>query len=218
MATKKVTAEVTIPALNIQHVNIRIVGDTPLISHAWSEKAKLMMLQKQTKKATAGKEIRRPALEFAESLYWLTEKPNLSDVPDEEAQKILAEYLPKSKFGFPTTAFKSAAIDAAFQQGLIDKKTTIRGAIHVIGEFAEIEGVPVMREDMVRIGMGTADLRYRAEFKEWSVLLPIRYNVNSVSLEQLVNFFNYGGFSNGVGDWRPAKDGTYGAFHVESAQ
>lgn len=218
MATKKDTAEVTIPALNIQEVNVRLVGDTPLISHAWSEKAKLMMLQKQTKKATTGKEIRRPAVEFAESLYWITEKPNLSEMTDEEAQKILAEYLPKSKFGFPTTAFKAAAIDAAFQQNVVNKKTTIRGAIHVIGELAEIDGVPAMREDMVRIGMGTADLRYRAEFKTWSVTLPIRYNVNSVSLEQLVNFFNYGGFSNGVGDWRPAKGGTYGAFHVESAQ
>lgn len=218
MATKKQTAEVTIPALNIQMVNIRIVGDTPLISHAWSEKAKLMMLQKQTKKATSGKEVRRPAVEFAESLYWLTEKPSLSEMSDEDAQKTLAEYLPKSKFGFPTTAFKAAAIDAAYQQGLIDKKTTVRGAIHVIGEYAEIEGVPEVREDMVRIGMGTADLRYRAEFKIWSTILPIRYNANSVSLEQIVNFFNYGGFSNGVGDWRPAKGGTYGAFHVESVQ
>lgn len=218
MATKKGTAEVTIPALNIQHVNIRIVGDTPLISHAWSEKAKLMMLQKQTQKATTGKEVRRPAVEFANSLYWLTEKPNLDNLTDDAAQKILAEYLPKSKFGFPTTAFKAAAIDAAYQQGLLNKKTTVRGAIHVIGEFVEIEGTPTPREDMVRIGMGTADLRYRAEFKSWSVLLPIRYNVNSVSLEQIMNFFNYGGFSNGVGDWRPAKGGTYGAFHVESAE
>ena len=92
MATKKKEdAAIVIPALNIQHVNIRIIGDSPLISHAWSEKAKLMMLQKQTKKATTGKEIRRPSVEFAESLYWLTEKPNLSDVSDDETQEILNE-------------------------------------------------------------------------------------------------------------------------------
>lgn len=216
MATKKENAAIVIPALNIQHVNIRIIGDSPLISHAWSEKAKLMMLQKQTKKATTGKEIRRPAVEFAESLYWLTEKPNLSNVSDDDAQEILRDIIPKSKFGFPTTAFKAAAIDAAYQQNLVGTKTTLRGAIHIVGEFAEIEGVPEPREDMVRIGMGTADLRYRAEFKTWVTKLYIKYNPNAVSLEQLVNFFNYAGFSNGIGDWRPAKDGIYGTFHVDA--
>jgi hypothetical protein len=33
-----------------------------------------------------------------------------------------------------------------------------------------------MREDMVRIGMGTADIRYRGEFPEWSVDVPLRFN------------------------------------------
>ena len=32
---------------------------------------------------------------------------------------------------------------------------------------------PIMREDMVRVGMGTADIRYRAEFRDWSALLRI---------------------------------------------
>ena len=215
MATKKST-ELVIPALEIKEVTLRIVGDSPLISHAWSEKAKLMMLQKQQKKATSAKEIRRPAVEFANSLYWLTEKPNLDDLTDKEAQKILSEVIPKSKFGFPTLAFKAAAIDGAFQQKVVDKKTTARGAIHLVGEFAEIEGIPIMREDMGRIGISTADLRYRAEFKSWSTHLNIKYNSGAISLEQVVNLFNVGGFSNGVGDWRPAKDGSFGTFHVDS--
>ena len=62
MATKKkAEAEnknITIPAINIQVFDLNIVGDSPFICHAWSEKAKLMMLQKQQKKATAGKEAR----------------------------------------------------------------------------------------------------------------------------------------------------------------
>ena len=165
-ATKEKT-EIVIPALKLAFLELHIVGDSPLISHAWSEKAKLMMLQKQQKKATSAKEIRRPAVEFADSRYWLTPKPNLNNLTDEEAQEVLVKIIPKSKFGFPTLAFKAAAIDAAFQQGLVDKKTTLRGAIQVIGEFAEIEGMPTIREDIGRIGMGTADLRYRAEFKDW---------------------------------------------------
>ena len=81
MVTKKDAGVISIPALKLESLKLKIVGDSPLISHAWSEKAKLMMLQKQQKNATSAKEIRRPSVEFADSLYWLTEKPNL----DEEA-------------------------------------------------------------------------------------------------------------------------------------
>lgn len=217
MATAKKTTELIIPALQIKTVDLHIVGDSPLICHAWSEKAKLMMLGKQQKKATSAKEVRRPAVEFADSLYWLTEKPNLDNVSDEDAQAILNEVIPKSKFGFPSLAFKSAAIDGAFQQKALDKKTTARGAIHIVGEFAEINGIPTLREDMARIGMGTADLRFRAEFKTWSTVLHIKFNSGAISLAQVVNLFRIGGFSNGVGDWRPAKDGTFGTFHIETA-
>ena len=71
-----------------------------------------------------------------------------------------------------------------------------------------------MREYMVRIGMGTADIRYRGEFKKWSTTLHIRYNSNAMSAEQIVNLFNVAGFACGVGEWRPQKDGSYGCFHV----
>ena len=215
MATKKTETAITIPQLKLETFKLKIVGDSPLISHAWSEKAKLMMLQKQTKKATAGKETRRPSVEFAESLYWLTPKPNFDGLTDDEVQEVLSEVIPQSKFGFPTLAFKAAAIDGAFQQGLVEKKTGLRGAIRVIGEFAEIHGTPTIREDIGRIGMGTADLRYRAEFKTWWTELTIQHNANVISAEQTVNVFNVGGFANGIGDWRPAKDGTFGTFHVE---
>lgn len=219
MATKDV---IEIPALKTELMTLRLVGDTSLICHAWSEKAKAMMLEKQQKKASKAKEIRRPAVEFAESLYWLTPKPNFTGLTDEEAQKILADIIPESKFGFPTTAFKAAALDGGFQQGILASKagtnqlakTTARGAFHVLGEFAEIEGTPILREDMTRIGMGTADLRYRAEFKKWATTLTIRFNTSAISAEQIVNLFNVGGFSNGVGEWRPARDGDNGTFHV----
>jgi len=39
-----------------QPFNIWLVGDTPIITHAWSEKAKREMLQKQVKGPKPGKE------------------------------------------------------------------------------------------------------------------------------------------------------------------
>ena len=221
MATKKEasiaaqnTQMIEIPALDIRHMQLDVTGDSSLIVHAWSDKAKKMILDKQRKKASAGREVRKPFVEFTNSLYWLTEKPDFDNMTDEEAQKKFYEVLPNAKFGFPTIAFKASAIDAAYQQGLVEKKTSIRGAIHIQGEFAEIEGMPTIREDMVKIGMGTADLRYRAEFKEWKTKLYIDYNARVISAEQIANFFNVGGFANGVGEWRPSKDGSFGTFHV----
>lgn len=202
---KKNDVTVSIPAMDIREFDLRIVGDTPLISHAWDEKAKLMMLNKQMKKATDGREARDPFSEFVTSLYWLSEKPENPTMED----------VLNATFGFPVIAFKAAAVDGGYQSGALDKKTTARGAFQIVGDMAVIEGKPEMREDMVRIGMGTADLRYRGEFKEWATTLHIRYNAKAMSMEQIINLFNIGGFACGVGEWRPSKDGAFGTFHVE---
>lgn len=195
---------VEIPAIELKEIKLRIIGDSPLIVHAWSDKAKQMMLDKQMKKATAGREAKDPFEDFCDSLYWLSERPKKATMDD----------VVKGTFGFPTLAFKAAAIDAGYQQGILAKKTTARGAFRIQGEFAVIEGIPEMREDMVRIGMGTADIRYRGEFKTWSTELNIVYNPRAISVEQIVNLLNIGGFSNGIGEWRPSKDGSFGTFHV----
>ena len=199
--------DITIPAITLNTMKLKVVGDSPLIVHAWSEKAKRMILDKQMKKASSGKEAKDPFMDFCESMYWLDgmpEKPTMDDVL-------------KARFGFPACAFKAAAVDAGFQQGILAKKTTARGAFHIIGDMVEIEGTPNMREDMVRIGMGVADIRYRGEFKNWSAELLIRYNPTSMSAEQIINLLNIGGFANGVGEWRPSKDGSFGTFHIETA-
>jgi len=75
-----------------------------------------------------------------------------------------------------------------------------------------------MREDMVRVGMGTADLRYRGEFADWSAKLLVRYNANVLSESQILNILNVAGFAVGVGEWRPERDGMSGMFHVADEQ
>ena len=69
---------------------------------------------------------------------------------------------------------------------------------------------------MVTIGMGTADLRYRAEYPEWYMELVLEYDKNDAfRLEDIINFIDYGGYCNGIGEWRPEKDGLFGQYHVE---
>jgi len=229
MAAKKtenndVAMRVELPGMDIGLITVRIVGDSPLIVHKWSEKAKKEMLDKQMKKATKGKEAKNPYRDFVDALYWLDENGCVIDTPSSLdgigvslPEDKVNEVLRNGKYGFPTTAFKACAIDAGYQQGVIAKKTTARGAFHILGEYAVIEGIPDMREDMVQIGglSRVADIRYRPEFRSWKTTLTIRYNKNAISPEQIMNLLNYGGFSNGVGEWRPSRDGSFGTFHCE---
>ena len=77
MATKN-NENVSIPAINIQYATISIVGDSPLIVHKWSEKAKKEILDKQMKKAkTKGHDAKDPVRDFIDSLYWLDGEPDL---------------------------------------------------------------------------------------------------------------------------------------------
>jgi len=193
MATKKPAAEViTLPPLNVQQIRIFVVGDSALICHAWSEKAKREMLDKQMKKAKQAREAKDPEQDYQQSLY----------------------RHPDGGYGFPAVAFKNAAVDACSSISGITK-VEARGAFHIIGDMVKIEGIPTPREDMVRVGMGTADIRYRGEFREWSADIAMRFNANVLSPEQIANLFNTAGFAVGVGEWRPQRDGSFGMFHVE---
>jgi len=194
MAAAQKEAAITLPALAIETVQIPITGDSPLICHAWSKKAREQMLAKQTKKATAGRAAKDPWMDFCESLYWLDGMPDRPTEDDVE----------QGRFGFPSIAFKNAAVTACTSIGGITK-VAARQAFHVEGEFVELGGAPAMREDVARVGMGTADLRYRGEFDPWSTVLTVKFNRNLLSVEQVVNLFQTGGFAVGVGDWRPDR-------------
>lgn len=193
-----------IPAIEIKMFTVKLVGDSPLIVHAWSEKAKKEMLDKHMKKASKGKAAKDPFKDYVDSLYWLSEKPENPTQEDVE----------KAKFGFPSAAFKASAVSAAYRGGITKDKVSTNSAFHIMGDMIEIIGTPEIREDMVRIGM-TVDIRYRGEFKNWSVNLNIRYNANAISMEQIINYLNLGGFGVGLGEWRAEKGGNFGMFHVE---
>lgn len=186
------TTNVTLPPLKIETITVTLIGDTPLIVHRWSEKAKKQMLDKQMKKASSGKEAKNPEQDFKDSLY----------------------ILPNGGYGFPIIGFKAAAVTACTSIGGMTK-VAARQAFHVDGEFAEILGdEPTMREDMVKIAMGTADIRYRGEFKNWWTQIAVKFNANVMSAEQILNLMQTAGFAVGVGEWRPERDGQYGRFHV----
>lgn len=223
MAVKK-TEIIEIKPIEMHTVELSIVGDTPLIVHAWSEKAKKQMLDAQMGKAKGKQKDRKsPAQDFIDSMYWLTDKPAASSVDDEDGKMSLFFQAIENgaKFGFPVTALKQAAISASYRKGWTKDKMSLRGVFFIDGGFGDfmeiVSDTPVMREDMVKVGMGTADIRYRGEFRNWRASFKLKYDVNGqYDLSSIVNMLNAGGTVCGLGEWRVEKDGQSGMFHVES--
>lgn len=216
MAKKNEAAIIEIKPINIVTTTVRIAGDTPLIMHRWSEKAKRMILEKQMKTTkSSAKEAKNPVEDFIESIYWMEGKP--SEYTEEAFDEACRN---GARFGFPVTAIKQATISSAYRNGITKDMASLRGAFFIAGEgselLAEVKGcTPTMREDMVRVGMGVADIRFRGEFANWYMDLQVSYNANGAyTLDQIINLINVGGFSCGIGEWRPEKDGNYGMYHV----
>lgn len=132
--------------LDIQTMQLRIVGDSALIVHRFDEKAKKQMGDKQGGKASAGREKKVPEDDYRRSMY----------------------VLPDGGYGFPAIAFKNASVEACTSIGRQSiTKVAARQCFHVVGDLVRIEGEPSMREDTVRLSSGVADLRYRAQFLPW---------------------------------------------------
>ena len=228
MATKKNTEIIVIKPVEKVTAEITIVGESPLIVHAWSEKAKREMLDaQQGKKSGKKKGFKNPVADFIRSMYWLDGTPHIPNgASEEEAEQIFHDAIAKgARFGFPAVAIKKAAVSAAYRQGITKDKVSANGSFWLNGindvEFVEIESdePPVMREDMVKIGMGTADIRYRGEFRNWKCRCRISYLKDGVfSLENIISMINLGGFCCGLGEWRTEKGGISGAFRVQATE
>ena len=140
---------VEIKRIELVSFPLTIVGDTPLIMHAWSVKAKRMMLEaQQGKKKGKAKEYKNPVNDFIDSMYWLTEKPDTNVLENEEqSEKAFIEAINKgAKFGFPIVGVKQAACSAAYRMGWAKSKMELRGAFFLAPattdgqcEYLEIE-------------------------------------------------------------------------------
>ena len=219
MAVAKKTEEIiTIKPLEIQNVKIRIIGDTPLIVHAWSYKAKRELLEKSK---ASKKEPRNPFRDFVNSMYWLdgVDPKNMTEEQYDELIKA-----GKVRTGFTPGSVKMAGNAAAYRMGWVKNQMALRGSYFLnpvddpFGDYAEIKGcLPAMREDMVKIGMGTADIRWRPMYENWYMDLMLSYNASgNISLDDIFSIINAGGYCVGIGEWRPENDGKFGTYHVEA--
>lgn len=191
-----------------------VIGDTPLITHAWSEKARREMLAKQVKATKGGKAAREPEEDFRSSLYELGEET----------------------YGFPAMGFKNAVLAVAHKDKGIARSAVMAALwinAHMVRTRPALAGAicdmpllriygdkPQMREDMVKIGSGlnkTATLAYRAQFTHWAFPVTGRYNEDVLTQEALAFLIDEAGTACGLGEWRNERKGMFGAFHRSSA-
>jgi len=187
---KKKDELMTYTSFQIASAKFKIEGTTPLIVHKFSEKAQKMIEDKQAKKSKGGRELRDPESEYIGAIYWFKDG---------------------DRTGFPSGGFKAAMIRAGKQLGYV--MTDLKGWFFIEADeketnLVEIIGEHQMRTDMVRIGPGSADIRYRPEYQNWGAVLTINFNNKCISAEQLAELLALAGFSCGIGDWRPEKSAT----------
>ena len=182
-------------------VEINIVGTAPLIVNSWSEEAKRKMREKQQGKKVP-RTIRDPKAEYEAAMY------RFSD----------------GRHGFPLMAFKQATVEGGARLfGGEVKMTQLRQWLSFLSDGFSMDGIqlaeiksddPIMREDMVTVGQGKADLRYRPEYRNWSAMLRIEFFPSVISVGSIVALVDAGG-TEGIGQWRPGKNGQFGTYRVK---
>lgn len=192
-------AVINLKQIDQQTVTLTIRSLSPMIQHKWAEKAKIMMREKHAGKKTKTREIRDPNQEFEDATYRTDD----------------------GGYGFPAGALKAALITAAHKDIGIEK-TLVRKSLFIqcldANNVVEMNtDAPVMREDMVRVGAGSADLRYRPHFKQWSAVISIDYDAEMLTTDDIINLVNRAGFGVGLCEMRPEKGKEFGRFEVDGS-
>jgi hypothetical protein len=200
-----------IEAPQLQVMNIKVVGTTPLICSAFPDKLIGQMEESRAvDEAVQPKKGPRPARnfeqEFRDSMYpW----------PDGES------------CGFPAIAFKRAMVGAcrqvsSFDMTMANRIIFVTGEVYIKGySCVKIIGKPAeMRKDVVRVGSGlnkAPDVRFRAEFWPWSCWITVEFNSRQLKQEHILNLLLNAGTFEGVGEMRrsaPKKPFDYGCFTI----
>lgn len=183
-----------LPTVEKRRVAVRLNGESPLIVHRFEEKALTEMLAKQ-RGLPFERQKKNPHADYEASKY--------KNVKDQDC--------------IPVMTIKKAMIEATtFDENMTKKQS--RGGFFIVGEYAPLDyGEVRMRTDVVRLsGIGrTPDIRFRAEYLDWSVDIVIEFNPRLITVDQLFYLLREAGSSVGVCEWRAQKDGNYGAFSVE---
>jgi hypothetical protein len=201
MARPKKDEIAVIKEANIVRTTIKINGTAPLVQNKFSKKAREKMMSdyetaKPAKKSKSDREVRNYDDDFKESQHISVSGWN----------------------GIPCTAFRAAMIDACRTVKL--EMTQTKMAIFVIPDGFDVDdGTPLVRlfanapeqmESLVKNANGSADIRVRAMWREWSADVTVEFDADMITANSVVNLLDRAGRQVGVGEGRPFSKKSVG--------
>lgn len=187
--------EIKLKPINRKEIQFGIEGVSPIIHHKVTEKVKRQLREKHAGKKTKDRDARDPEQEAIDAMH-----VNEDGIPS-----------------IPSVALKASIINAAHVD-LGIPKTLIKKSLYIEGEYIPMSSYsePHTREDVVTVGRGSSDLRYRKQIDEWTASVKMQYDADILTVEDLINLINRAGFGVGLLEWRPEKSGgDYGRFRVD---
>lgn len=191
--------KVVISPPNFQRAAIGIVGTAPYVQHNFSQKARLMMEEKQRAGSVAGKNRKRTARNFEDDY--------------KEALHISQE----GWYGIPAPAFRNAMISACRTAGFAMTRAKLSLFVGADGidagsgmPLVRIFGEPEAHQSYARNESGVADLRWRPMWREWTATLQLRWDADQFSATDVFNLLARAGMQVGVGEGRPDSPNSNG--------
>ena len=191
------TVRVTRPKLRT--ATITIVGLTPYVQHAFSEKQRKQMEETQRAGQQArGKKVRVPK-DF-DAIY--------------EAAKHVSE---QGWCGIPASAFRNAMISACKLVGIVMTRAKLSVWVEADGidrsdggPLVRIIGEPQINQMPVRNESGVADIRWRPMWREWSANVAVTWDEDQFSADDVYNLMLRAGMQVGIGEGRPDSPNSNG--------
>lgn len=192
-------ATVRIERPKLRTATINIVGLSPYVQHAFSEKQRKQMEDTQRSGQQARGRRTRTAKDF-EGNY--------------EAAKHISK---QGWIGIPAPAFRNAMISACRLVGF--KMTHAKLSIFVEADgidradgtpLVKIVGEPRIHEMTVRNESGVADIRWRPMWEEWSAAINVTWDSDQFAPIDVVNLMMRAGLQVGIGEGRPDSPNSNG--------
>lgn len=201
MAAKKNIPAAGPVEVGIRHLSLTLRGKagSPLVVHAFAEKAKKEIRDKQQKRAKQAKAERVPEQEFLDARYL-----------DAEGRECVPVTALKKAMISAATAFDDLTKVALRQAIFVSPTANPGGALVPIENLDGTPAVGVMREDAVTIGINTRGLAYRPAYSEWQLRVEVEFNPRLVSEEQLLALVDQAGWGVGICEGRPERSSALG--------
>jgi len=178
---------------------VQIVGISPYVQHAFSEKQRKQMEATQAAgQQSRGKKVREPK-DF-DAVY--------------EAAKHVAQ---DGWLGIPAPAFRNAMISACRLVGIVMTRAKLSVFIEADGidkndgtPLVRIVGEPRIHQASVRNETGVADVRWRPMWEQWSATVNVQWDEDQFSATDIFNLMLRAGMQVGIGEGRPDSPNSNG--------